>query len=252
MTLAVALSARPAAHPVAFASVPHATACQDCGTRANGLCAAIKAENLARFSPAHAPQSVEAGKTFINEGDPATHFFTVTEGSVKLFKLLSDGRRAVTGFLFPGDIFGYSDADAYNYSAEAMTPVRLCRFPRRQLGHLYADFPGLESRLLKLVSRELATAQDLMVLLGRKTAHERLASFLLGLAGRQGVKGGWLELPMTRADIADYLGLTTETVSRVFTVLKASGCVALAGGKVRVSDADALAELAEGSLVEGE
>jgi CRP/FNR family transcriptional regulator len=78
-----------------------------------------------------------------------------------------------------------------------------------------------------------------------------VASFLLGLMGRQGGKGGWLELPMTRADIADYLGLTTETVSRVFTVLKASGCVALAGGKVRVSDADALAELADGVLAEG-
>jgi len=252
MPLAVAISARPAGNPVAFSVSAHANACQDCGARSHGLCAAIKAENLSRFSPAHAPQSVEAGKTFLNEGDPATHFFTVTEGAVKLFKLLSDGRCAVTGFLFPGDIFGYSDADTYNYSAEAMTPVRLCRFPRRQLDRLFADFPGLESRLLKLVSRELAAAQDLMVLLGRKTAHERVASFLLGLMGRQGGKGGWLELPMTRADIADYLGLTTETVSRVFTVLKASGCIALAGGKVRVSDADALAELAEGSLVEGE
>lgn len=243
------LAASIAAHSVAFPAIAQANACKNCSTRPQGLCAAIKAESLSRFSLAHTSQDIEVGKTFLNEGDPATHFFTVTEGTVKLFKLLSDGRRAVTGFLFPGDLFGFSDADKYNYSAEAVTPVSLCRFPRRQLDRMYADFPGLESQLLKLVTRELAAAQNQMVLLGRKTAHERAASLLLSLVRRQGRSGrssGWIELPMTRTDIADYLGLTTETVSRVFTVLKGSGCIALAGGKVRVADAEALADLADG------
>ncbi len=227
------LDAAIAARHVAFPAIAHAKA---------------KAEGLLRFSLAHTSQDIEAGKTFLNEGDPATHLFTVSKGMVKLFRLMSDGRRAVTGFLFPGDLFGFSDADKYNYSAEAVTLVSLCRFPRRQLERMYADFPGLESQLLKLVTRELAAAQNQMVLLGRKTAHERVASFLLALSRRQGRSGrnaGWIELPMTRTDIADYLGLTTETVSRVFTVLKASGCIVLAGNKVCIADVDALTGLAE-------
>jgi CRP/FNR family transcriptional regulator len=205
-----------------------------------------KADGLARFSLAHESQTIDAGKTFLHEGDKAAIFFTVAEGTVELFKVLPDGRRAILGFLFRGDIFGFSAGDSYGYSAEAMTPLRLCRFQRQQLQHIYADFPGLESQILKLVSRELAVAQDHMVLLGRKTAHERVASFLLMLLHRIGRRDGWIELAMSRADIADYLGLTTETVSRVFTVLKASGCIVSTCSRVRISDADALAELAGG------
>lgn len=245
MSLAAAIAARPVAFPV----IAHANGCNNCAARPQGFCAAVKAESLARFSLAHTSQDIKAGKTFLNEGDPATHFFTITEGTVKLFKLLSDGRRAVTGFLFPGDLFGFSVEDKYSYSAESVTPVSLCRFPRRQLDRMNADFPGLESQILKLVSRELAAAQDQMVLLGRKTAHERVASFLLALVRRQsrpGRYGGWIELSMTRTDIADYLGLTTETVSRVFTVLKGSGCIVLACSKVRIADTEALEELADG------
>ncbi len=228
MPRAAAVAARPAAFPV----ITHAK---------------VKADGLPLLSLAHTSQDIEAGEIFLHEGGPAAHFFTVTEGTVKLFKLLSGGRRAVIGFLFPGDLFGFGDADKYNYGAEAVTPVSLSRYSRRRLGRLYLDFPGLESRLLKLVTRELAAAQDQMMLLGRKTAPERVASFLLTLARRQSRNTGWIELPMTRADIADYLGLTTETVSRVLNVLKASGCIGLAANKARIADAGALTELAEGT-----
>jgi CRP/FNR family transcriptional regulator len=205
-----------------------------------------KADPMARFSLAYESRTIVAGKTFLHEGDPAAMFFTITEGTVELVKLLSDGRRAILGFLFRGDIFGFSAEDSYDYNAEAVTPLILRRFPRRQLQRMYSDFPGMESQILKLVSRELAIAQDHMVLLGRKSAHERVASFLLMLFHRIGRRDGWIELPMSRADIADYLGLTTETVSRVFTVLKASGCIVSSCSRVRISDVEALAELAGG------
>jgi len=228
MPRAAAIAARRAAFPV----IAHAKA---------------KADGLSRLLLAYTSRSIEAGKTFLHEGESATHFFTVMEGTVKLFKLLCDGRRAVTGFLFPGDIFGIGSEDKYNYSAETVTPVNLRRFPRRQLDRLYFNSPGLESQLLKLVSRELTAAQDQIMLLGRMTAHERAASFLLALACRQSRDGGWIELAMSRTDIADYLGLTTETVSRVLNVLKGSGCIVLAGNKVRIADAGALTQLAEGT-----
>ncbi|MGA2087891.1 MAG: Crp/Fnr family transcriptional regulator [Stellaceae bacterium] len=235
MPRADAIAARPKAFPV----ITHAK---------------VDADGLSRLLLAYTSRSIEAGKifhheageTFLHEGESATHFFTVAEGTVKLFKMLFDNRRAVIGFLFPGDLCGFSDAVKYNFNAKALTPVRLCSFPRSELKRMYLDYPGLESQLLELVTRELAATQDQMMLLGRMTAPERVASFLLMLARRQSWPGDWIELAMSRADIADYLGLSTETVSRVLTALKASGCVVLAPNKVRIADADALTQLAEG------
>ncbi len=126
MPRAAVIAARPAAFPV----VTHAK---------------VKTDGLSRLLLAYASRSIEAGRTFLHEGELATDFFTVTEGTVKLFKLLSDGRRAITGFLFPGDVCGIGSEDEYNYSAEAVTPVGLRRFPRRQLDRMYFDSPGLES-----------------------------------------------------------------------------------------------------------
>jgi CRP/FNR family transcriptional regulator, anaerobic regulatory protein len=248
MPLAVAVNGN-AVRAAAFPAALHANLCRSCSAHGCGVCAVVKSDRMSHLAHARAPQSVAAGMTFLDEGEPATHFYVLAEGSVKLFKLLPDGRRAIIRFLFPGDLFGIDAGERYVYSAEAMTPASLCRFSRRQLDRMFFEFPGMERQFFKLVTQELAGAQDQMVLLGRKTAHERVASFLLGLDCRAERSGTWLDLPMTRTDIADYLGLTTETVSRVFTVLKDSGCIALAGGRVRVEDVDALTELADGGAV---
>ncbi len=214
----------------------------------HGVSAAVRSNELDRLATMRATQTVAPGTTFVDEGEPALHVFTVTDGIVKLFKLLADGRRQIVGFLVVGDIFGFAPGDKYTVSAEAVSPVTLWRFPRRQLERAFTDFPAVERELLDSMTRELAAAQDQMVLLGRKTAHERVASFLLSLARRQGHADGSVDLPMTRTDIADYLGLTMETVSRVFTVLKGSGCIAANGsGRIQILDADALAELADGA-----
>jgi CRP/FNR family transcriptional regulator len=244
--MSLAIAARHSTHPAVVHPLSRMNACQACPGR-NSVCATVRASELDRLGAMRTTQAVAPGTTFVDEGEPALHVFTVTEGVVKLFKLLSDGRRQIVGFLVAGDFFGFAPGDKYTVSAEAVSAVTLCRLPRCQLEHAFTEFPGIERQLLDAITRELAAAQDQMVLLGRKTAHERLASFLLSLSRRQGSEDGWVDLPMTRTDIADYLGLTMETVSRVFTVLKGSGCIAAnGGGRVQILDVGALAELADG------
>ena len=163
-----------------------------------------------------------------HEDDPATEVFTVIRGMLKLSKLLPDGRRQITGFLSPGDYLGLAFAERYVYSAEAVTPVRVCRFPRSAFLGLLDQFPALEKALLGRAATELAAAQQQMLLLGRKTARERVASFFSQLAERQGAdEGAVVDLPMTRTDIADHLGLTIETVSRSIASLRKAGLIAL-------------------------
>ncbi len=230
-------------------TAPRANSCDHCAARALSICSAMPAEHLGQLAAARMHQQAAPGETFLNEGEAATHFFNVVDGAVKVFKLMPDGRRQITGFLFAGDLLGLAFNDTYTYSAEAITPVKLCRFPRRQLERLLDAFPKMERRLLAMASNELAAAQEQMMLLGRKTAHERIASFLLSLARREERHGGGesVMLPMTRTDIADYLGLTTETASRVFTSLKKRGYIELeAGGRVRFADRDSLEEIATG------
>jgi CRP/FNR family transcriptional regulator len=244
--LAMALSETPRRVGTALRT----SACESCAARSLSICSAMKSEDLVHLASARTHQQVSAGETFLNEGDAASHFFNLIEGAVKVFKLLPDGRRQITGFLFAGDLLGLAFNESYSYSAEAITPVKLCRFPRRQLERLLDEFPRMEKRLLAMASNELAAAQEQMMLLGRKTAHERIASFLLSLARREersGRDGATLHLPMTRTDIADYLGLTTETASRVFTSLRKRGAIELeAADSVHLADRDALEELATG------
>lgn len=194
--------------------------CAACNVRVLSLCDALDEQDLPRLAAISSSMTVRPRQILVSEGDVADYLFNITEGTVKLYKLLPDGRQQITGFLFPGDFLGLAAAGRYAYSAEAITRVTFCRFDRRKLDKLLDDFPKLERRLLGIASNELAEAQDQMLLLGRKTAREKLASFLLMMARRSGLPGTPeepLELPMTRTEIADYLGLTIETVSRVLT-----------------------------------
>ena len=224
--------------------------CAQCTVRQFTVCAPLDASEMHRLTGIHRFVELEAGAPITEEGQPADHVFSVSIGAVRLYKLLSDGRRAVTGFLFPGDLLGLTSRDRYVCSSEALTAVRLCRFPRRPLEGLFAEIPKLERRLLAMASNELAAAQDQMVLLARKTATEKVASLLLQLSRRQEARhlpGDPVVLPMGRADIADYLGLTTETVSRTITQFKTTGLISLQPrGRVALRDRAALEDCAEG------
>jgi CRP/FNR family transcriptional regulator len=192
----------------------------------------------------------EPGQTFIDEGSPAGSFFNITSGTVKLFKLLPDGRRQITGFLRAGDFLGLAVSSTYAFSAEAIGRVCYCRFARSRLRTLLAELPQMEHRLLEVASNELVAAQEQMLLLGRKTARERVASFLVAQARRSpaaSVGAIAVSLPMTRADIADYLGLTIETVSRTMTRLRRDGLIAFdAPSEIRIQDWAVLERIADG------
>jgi CRP/FNR family transcriptional regulator len=220
--------------------------CAKCGARAQSVCSAIEDHDLDRLGSSAIQMNVPPGCSFIEDGSDAIDFFNVTEGTVKLYKLLPDGRRQIMGFAGPGHFLGLAVSDQYAFGAEAVDQVRLCRFSRPRLHRLLDDFPRLERRLLKEASNELVAAQNQMLLLGRKTARERVASFLLERWNRC-PQTDVLSLPMTRTDIADYLGLTIETVSRTLSTLRREKLIADAGGhNLRILDGERLAELAEG------
>lgn len=224
--------------------------CGACPVRVLTVCAALEPEELRRLADIAQSIRVEANQTLFSEGDAADTLYNVTSGTVKLYKLLPDGRRQITGFLVPGDFLGLAVNDHYAYSAETVTGCTLCRFPRRKVEALLDEFPKMQRRLFSMASNELAVAQDQMLLLGRKTAREKICSFLLMLSQRAAQRGhreNPVHVPMSRADIADYLGLTTETVSRTFTQLKTAGVISLQeGNKVLIADMDGIYDMAEG------
>lgn len=202
--------------------------CQTCEVRDKAICAALDDDELRRLNSIARAVELETGRTIFYEGDDNTFLFNVVRGAVRLSKLLLDGRRQITGFLFPGDFLGLSVANVYAYTAETLIDTSLCRFDRASLTAAMERFPKLEHQLLDLASNELAQAQDHLLMLGRKTATERVATVLLRLAKRvgQSADGGMvLDLPMSREDLADYAGLTTETVSRTFSLLRQKGVI---------------------------
>lgn len=225
--------------------------CASCGARPLGVCADLKGNELQSMACASETVSAQPGQALFHEGDPNPYVFNVVDGAVKLYRLLPDGRRQITGFLFQGDFLGLGGRGASSFTAEAMTPLNACRFRRGDFDQLLNALPALEHRLVALAGDELMAAQEQIVLLGRKTARERLASFLTRLSERQVQLGGavgLVHLPMTRLDIADYLGLTIETVSRVFTQFKTSGLIQLLpGNDVALPDPAALKALGEGA-----
>jgi CRP-like cAMP-binding protein len=157
---------------------------------------------------------------------PAEYYYQVIRGSVRTVRLMADGRRQVSEFLLPGEVFGFDALDQYDFAAEALEEGLIRRFPRRRVEALAGENAALSQQLRQLVSRKLQQAHERMLLLGRMTASERIASFLLQLADRVPARAaGRIDLAMSRRDIADYLGLTIETVSRTLTMLKADGTI---------------------------
>lgn len=237
------------ARPVVVGDAQSPDPCAHCDVRHQSVCSAIEEADLARLAAVAVVRSVDKGKVFIEEGEPATDFFNVTAGTAKLFKLLPDGRQQITGFAGLGHFLGLAVSQTYAFSAEAIEPMRFCRFSRPKLRLLLDDFPALEARLLQSACNELVTAQEQMLLLGRKTARERVASFLVGrsLETPCGSAIAHIRLPMTRGEIADYLGLTLETVSRTLSRFKVEKRISAAGsGELVLLDRPWLEELAAG------
>ncbi len=225
--------------------------CDACKVRGISACASLDADERVHLTSIMQTVIIAPQRLIFVETEPARNVFNLTEGVVKIYKMMADGRRQVTGFLFPGDFLGLVHNESYAYSAETVTQAKLCQFPRDRLEALLDELPHLEQRLLGMASHELAAAQDQMILLGRKSARERLASFLLMLskaAERRGQDENPVLVPMPRSDIADYLGLTTETISRTLTQFNAQGLIHLMSDKqIYLVDPTALYKVAAGT-----
>jgi len=159
------------------------------------------------------------------ENEPADYLYKVVSGTVRTYKVLVDGRRQIGGFHLPGDMFGFESGDEHTFSAEAITDCKILVIKRSAVITLAARDNDVAQQMWALTARELQRVQDhIMVLI--KSAQERVASFLLEMAGRAAGDGA-VELPMSRQDIADYLGLTIETVSRTLTQLEKTAAIEL-------------------------
>ncbi len=203
---------------------PDTSACQMCEVRGRGLCSTLSDTELDALALISERVKLSSAQIFIEEDAPARYFYNVTSGMVKLYRSLPDGRRQITGFAGPGHFLGLAAVKTYGFGAETIEDSRVCRFSRTDFSRITQQYPNLERRLLAEASHELVIANDQMLLLGRKTARERVASFLLARLeedfGRVIPEMPQLHLPMIRNDIADFLGLTVETVSRTLSWMR--------------------------------
>jgi len=169
--------------------------------------------------------TVKAGETIFHEGDNALYFYKVVTGSVRLVKSVADGHRQICDFNLAGDLLGYSNATEHEFTAEAIQDCTLIRYRRKETTTLIKSDAAFACELQALTAKGLSSAYAHMVRLCHRSAYDRLAWFLLSMADRAEDGEGWIALPMTRVDIADYLGLAHETVSRAFTQLKKSQAI---------------------------
>ncbi len=223
----------------------------------------------ARSLPSSAPMNARTGDVFADhlvagtvrtfnakehiycEGDPATHVYRVEAGHVCIYRILPDGRRQVVDFAYAGDFVGLGAIGEHAAGAQATTKTRVRCLPVQALHDIIRLDARVGLKLYEAVSHELLAARDLLFTVSQRTATERLAGFLIALShrnARRGEDARDIVLPMTRADIADFLGLTIETVSRTFTKFRIEGLIDLEQCVlVTIKDAEALTELAGGA-----
>src|SRR5215212_7490924 len=172
------------------------------------------------------------GTEIYGEKEPAEYVYQVKSGAVRSYKLLSDGRRQIGAFHLAGDIFGLENGGEHRFTAEAIVDTTVCLIKRRSL-EMVAESDAMVARnLLSMTTSNLQHAEDHMLLLGRKTALERVAAFLIEM-DRRLTSAGIMPLPMSRRDIADYLGLTLETVSRALSRLHELDIIGFIGSNQR-------------------
>ena len=227
--------------------------CDTCQVRSDGICAALDDEARAELLKLSRRKTVAAHHAIFRDGDLADHYYNITSGIVKLVKTLADGHQHIVGLLYPTDFMGQSLNKHHTYAAESATDVEFCAYPRAPFEHYLKSHPELERQIFHATIRELDLCRDWTLLLGRKCSYERVAGFLLMMARRVPGKSVnqlknyvHFELPFTRAEMADYLGLTLETVSRQFSLLKKKQVIALPSSRdIIIPDIELLSLVAQ-------
>ena len=231
---------------------PHHVCCHvlggsACEIRSYSMCNILQGDAAGELEALARPTTFAPRTQIQSQDTPAHSVFNITAGVVRLSKLLSDGRRQVFGFALPGDFIGLGLRESHAYSADTLTNVTACHFDRASFSRFMSQQPALLRRLYDFTGRELAMAQEHIAVLGSRNAEEKLACFLLGLRTRMVRSVGLLTtipLAMSRQDIADYLGLTIETVSRMFTRFDREGVLEVTRDRVKILDLARLQALA--------
>jgi CRP/FNR family transcriptional regulator, anaerobic regulatory protein len=230
-----------------LAGEPDGQACIDCAVRRSSVCAALDQAELRELYRLGRHVQFSSRETVFAQEELTMSFYNLLEGVLRLYRLLPDGRRQIVGFALPGDFLGMATSARHSFSADAIGSVAVCRFFRTSFVRFVDDKPHLLRRINEFAVRELSQAQDQLVLLGRRSAEEKVAAFLIGWRDRLAQLSGpmtTVPLPMSRQDIADFLGLTIETVSRTLTKLERDGVIEIMPGSVSLLDparAEALA-----------
>jgi CRP/FNR family transcriptional regulator len=221
--------------------------CSLCCVRSRSICGALDLMDLPEFERIRCHVHFASNEALFTVGQPAGSVYNLTAGVARMYKLLPDGRRQVIGFALPGDFLGTTAVDRYSFSTDAVVAVAACRIPIDAFSHFTGRNPKLLRRINEFASRDLMLAHDQMLLLGRRTAEEKVAAFVIGWRDRLARIGDsrkTILLPMSRQDIADYLGLTIETVSRTLTRFEREKMLVIVIGGIRLLDtrrAEALA-----------
>jgi CRP-like cAMP-binding protein len=203
----------------------------------------------ASFADAPARQ-LRSNEPLFAEGDCKSNAYKIESGAVLVYKILSDGMRQIVSFAFPGDVIGLEAGDEHTYDAQTLAATRIRSLPIASLWRRAANDPALAKELLESLSRDVAEARDHLLTIGRLCATGRIATFLLALVRRnerKGLDAANIFLPVRRSDMADFLCLSVETVSRSLTELKISHVISLRGWRqIRIQDRAMLEQLAAG------
>lgn len=247
-----------ATHPALFNDSEHFASCHrefrvSCETcRLSRICLplALNSNDLARLEDIiERSKPLQKGELLYREKAPFQSIYAVRSGALKGCRNASDGREQVTGFYLPGEILGMDGISDNRHasSALALETSAVCEIPFDSLAQLSAVMPGLQRHMFQLLSREITEDQLLITLLGKNTAEERLATLLLSISrrnARRHLSASQFRLPMSRVDIANYLGLTVETISRVFSRLQKHGVLRVDNKEIEILDAGALLQSA--------
>ncbi|EBA03096.1 Crp-Fnr regulatory protein (FnrL) [Rhodobacterales bacterium HTCC2150] len=213
--------------------------CESCPIRHRAVCATCDTDELAVLESIKYYRSFEAGQPIIFSGDQMEFVASIVKGAATIEQIMEDGRKQTLGLLLPSDFIGRPGRENAIYDVTAVTDITLCCFRRGKFETLIETTPHIAQRLLAISLDELDAARDWMLLLGRKTAREKIATFLMMIVRRTTVPAvvstgntTQIELPLTREAMADYLGLTIETVSRQFSALRKEGLIALQGKRI--------------------
>ena len=224
--------------------------CRSCEARHRGICGALPPDELVFLSKHTSKHDFDSGQELVPAGEETATYSNILSGVVRLSKLMADGRQQIVGLQFAPDFMGRPFRKSSEVNVDAATGVRVCSFPRSVLEEIIGRVPALEHRLHEQTLKELDEARDWMLTLGRKSAEEKVASFLHLIAAHIDPEREdgpvEFELPLRRADIADFLGLTIETVSRQLTRLRKRGVIEIRNNRtVTVPDLAELSEICE-------